>query len=53
MYGFVAAIAERFRRRQLEPEKLPPSVRTQLAADEALEADDEDVEAKEEGDEYI
>jgi len=42
-----------FRRRQLEPEKLPPSVRTELAADEALEADDEDVEAKDEGDEYI
>jgi len=42
-----------FRRRQLEPEELPPSVRTELAADEALEADDEDVEAKEEGDEYI
>ncbi len=42
-----------FRRRQLEPEKLPPSVRTELAADEALEPDDEDVEAKDEGDEYI
>jgi CDP-diacylglycerol--serine O-phosphatidyltransferase len=42
-----------FFRRRLEPEKLPQSVRTELAADEALEADDEDVEAKEEGDEYI
>jgi CDP-diacylglycerol--serine O-phosphatidyltransferase len=32
---------------------LPPAVRAQLEADPALEPDDEDVEAKEEGDEYI
>jgi len=32
---------------------LPPAVRAQLEADSALEADDDDVDAKEEGDEYI
>ncbi len=32
---------------------LPPSVRAQLEADPALEPDDDDVEAKAEGDEYI
>ncbi|GEJ56959.1 CDP-diacylglycerol--serine O-phosphatidyltransferase [Anaeromyxobacter diazotrophicus] len=32
---------------------LPPAVRAQLEADPALEPDDDDVEAKDEGDEYI
>jgi CDP-diacylglycerol---serine O-phosphatidyltransferase len=32
---------------------LPPGVRAAIEADEALEPDDEDVEAKEQGDEYI
>ncbi len=41
------------RRRALEASRLPPAVRAELEADEALEPDDEDVEAKEEGDEYI
>jgi hypothetical protein len=37
------------------PARLPASVRAELDADEALEADDDDVapEAKREGDEYI
>ena len=33
--------------------ELPASVRAELEADEALEPDDDDVELKEEGDEYI
>jgi len=32
---------------------LPPAIRAELEADPALEPDDEDVESKEEGDEYI
>ncbi len=42
-------------RRRPEPAvaKLPPAVRAELEADPALELDDEDVEAKVEGDEYI
>jgi CDP-diacylglycerol--serine O-phosphatidyltransferase len=42
-------------RRRPEPavEMLPPAVRAQLEADPALEPDDEDVETKDEGDEYI
>jgi CDP-diacylglycerol---serine O-phosphatidyltransferase len=42
-----------FFRRRLEAARLPPQVRAEIEADEALEADDEDVEAKDEGDEYI
>jgi CDP-diacylglycerol--serine O-phosphatidyltransferase len=42
-----------FRARQLEAAQLPPKVRAEIEADEALEADDEDVESKDEGDEYI
>ncbi len=41
------------RSRVLKAEQLPASVRAALEADEALEADDDDVETKEEGDEYI
>jgi CDP-diacylglycerol--serine O-phosphatidyltransferase len=33
--------------------ELPPSVRAELEADEALEVDDEDLEAKDRGDEYV
>jgi CDP-diacylglycerol--serine O-phosphatidyltransferase len=33
--------------------ELPPSVRAEIEADPALEPDDDDVEAKDEGDEYI
>jgi hypothetical protein len=42
-------------RRRAEPAvaALPPSVRAQIEADPALEPDDDDVEAKDEGDEYI
>lgn len=42
-------------RRRPEPEvaALPPAVRAQIEADPALEPDDDDVEAKDEGDEYI
>jgi hypothetical protein len=32
---------------------LPPAVRAQIEADPALEPDDDDVESKDEGDEYI
>jgi hypothetical protein len=32
---------------------LPPGVRAAIEEDEALEPDDEDVEAKQQGDEYI
>jgi CDP-diacylglycerol--serine O-phosphatidyltransferase len=42
-----------FRSRHLEAAQLPPRVRAEIEADEALEADDEDVEGKDEGDEYI
>ncbi len=42
-------------RRRAEPAvaALPPAVRAQIEADPALEPDDDDVEAKAEGDEYI
>ncbi len=40
-------------RRSRKAVELPPSVRAELEADEALEADDDDIEAKDEGDEYI
>lgn len=42
-----------FRRRQIALESLPPDVRKQIESDEALEADDDDVEAEREEDEYI
>jgi CDP-diacylglycerol--serine O-phosphatidyltransferase len=42
-----------FRHRTLEAARLPPQVRAEIEADDALEPDDDDVEAKEEGDEYI
>jgi CDP-diacylglycerol--serine O-phosphatidyltransferase len=42
-----------FRHRTLEAAQLPPQVRAEIEADDALEPDDDDVEAKEEGDEYI
>ena len=40
-------------RRSPEAATLPPAVRAEIEADEALEPDDDDVEAKDEGDEYI
>jgi CDP-diacylglycerol---serine O-phosphatidyltransferase len=51
----VSGIAESLflRRRRLEAARLPPALRAELEADEALEPDDDDVEDKEEGDEYI
>jgi CDP-diacylglycerol--serine O-phosphatidyltransferase len=40
-------------RREPAVSALPPAVRAQIEADPALEPDDDDVEAKDEGDEYI
>jgi CDP-diacylglycerol---serine O-phosphatidyltransferase len=42
-----------FFRKRLEPAALPASVLREIESDEALEPDDDDVEAKDEGDEYI
>jgi hypothetical protein len=50
LLGLVESI---FFRKRLETATLPASVRLEIESDEALEADDEDVEAKDEGDEYI
>jgi CDP-diacylglycerol--serine O-phosphatidyltransferase len=50
LLGLVESI---FFRKRLETAALPASVRLEIESDEALEADDEDVEAKDEGDEYI
>jgi len=40
-------------RRSPEAAKLPPALRAEIEADEALEPDDDDVDARDEGDEYI
>ncbi len=50
LMGLVESI---FFRKRIALESLPPAVRTEIESDEALEADDDDVEAKTEGDEYI
>ena len=52
LLGLVESI---FFRKRLEAASLPASVRAEIESDEALEADDDDVdvEAKNEGDEYI
>jgi len=51
----VLGLAESLLRPRTAPaQKLPPSIRAELEADEALEPDDDDdLEAKAEGDEYI
>ncbi len=56
MFGYVAwGLADTlfFRHRAPVPGELPPALRAEIEADEALEPDDEDVAAKHEGDEYI
>jgi CDP-diacylglycerol--serine O-phosphatidyltransferase len=52
LLGLVESI---FFRKRLEAALLPASVRAEIESDEALEADDDDVDvdAKDEGDEYI
>jgi CDP-diacylglycerol---serine O-phosphatidyltransferase len=50
LMGIVESI---FFRHRIEAASLPASVRAELEKDEALEADDDDLEAKDEGDEYI
>jgi hypothetical protein len=48
--GLVESI---FFRNRIERDALPASVRREIDSDEALEPDDDDLEAKDEGDEYI
>ena len=54
-YILMGLIESVFFRKRLETASLPASVRAEIESDEALEADDDDVdvEAKDEGDEYI
>ena len=52
-YILMGILESIFRRRQIALESLPPSVRKEIESDEALEADDDDVEDEGEGDEYI
>jgi CDP-diacylglycerol--serine O-phosphatidyltransferase len=52
-YILMGILESIFRRHQIALESLPPSVRAEIESDEALEADDDDVEAEGEGDEYI
>jgi CDP-diacylglycerol--serine O-phosphatidyltransferase len=54
-YILLGLVESVFFRRRIALESLPPEVRAQIERDEALEADDDDVdeEAKREGDEYI
>ena len=42
-----------FFRQSVEKSALPPAVQREIESDEALEADDDDLEPKDEGDEYI
>ena len=48
--GLVESI---FFRHTIEKSALPPAVQREIESDEALEPDDDDLEAKDEGDEYI
>ncbi|MEI7704463.1 MAG: CDP-diacylglycerol--serine O-phosphatidyltransferase [Deltaproteobacteria bacterium] len=50
LMGLVESI---FFRQAIKRSDLPPAVQREIDADEALEADDDDIEAKDEGDEYI
>ena len=54
-YILLGLVESVFFRRRIALESLPPEVRAQIERDEALEADDDDVdeETKREGDEYI
>ena len=52
-YILLGLVESVFFRKRLETAMLPASVRREIESDEALEADDDDVEAKDEGDEYI
>jgi len=52
-YILLGLVESVFFRKRLETAMLPASVRREIESDEALEADDDDVEAKEEEDEYI
>jgi CDP-diacylglycerol--serine O-phosphatidyltransferase len=50
LMGLVESI---FFRHRIEKDALPAAVRREIESDEALEPDDDDLEAKDEGDEYI
>jgi CDP-diacylglycerol--serine O-phosphatidyltransferase len=50
LMGLVESI---FFRRSVERSALPPAVQREIESDEALEPDDDDLEPKDEGDEYI
>jgi CDP-diacylglycerol--serine O-phosphatidyltransferase len=52
-YILMGILESIFRRKQIAMESLPPAVRKEIESDEALEADDDDVEPEGEGDEYI
>ena len=52
-YILLGLVESVFFRKRLEPAALPAAVRREMESDEALEPDEDDVEAKEEGDEYI
>jgi CDP-diacylglycerol---serine O-phosphatidyltransferase len=52
-YIVLGLVESVFFRKRLETAMLPAAVRREIESDEALEADDDDVEAKDEGDEYI
>ena len=50
LMGLVESI---FFRHTIEKSALPAAVQREIESDEALEPDDDDLEAKDEGDEYI
>jgi hypothetical protein len=50
LMGLVESI---FFRHTIEKSSLPASVQREIESDEALEPDDDDLETKDEGDEYI
>ncbi|HET8724693.1 MAG TPA: CDP-diacylglycerol--serine O-phosphatidyltransferase [Anaeromyxobacteraceae bacterium] len=52
-YILMGMVESVFFRHRIEAASLPASVRAELEKDEALEPDDDDLEAKDEGDEYI
>jgi CDP-diacylglycerol--serine O-phosphatidyltransferase len=52
-YILMGLVESTFFRHRIEKDALPASVRREIESDEALEPDDDDLEAKDEGDEYI